>query len=468
MQTLKLSETIYYKPELPQHLHKQELAKTRGYVRWHKVWEDKATKRNIYRLSYRRFYYMDYFTIPKFLTLKEGPRHLTLELNVENKAFQSYVFSFKNKKLRIFTVEGNLIRSISPLTILSRNPLSRTPKWRKVNYSDCQGTQNNEKRLIKLFLKKCRMNKINFPWGAEKSDTFVEAVMRVYYPAYAQIKEHNNACSFGRGIATYFRYPLKTTIKKICGYNSTKITNLFVQTVSTNMSFKLETIRYVRRLLNNDQIQNLLEDPLIQRMSLEVDSIKITNFYDFIKFFKVSPPLLMKWLKVTNDRNSLTLKDTIRMFLNTKELLLQENNIPHFTNLRELHDFLVRFNHKVKNPDFQLNVDKKIEKSQIECEKIDDFEIVIPHSAHELLAWGETMHNCIGSYAHSVNQGYTIILGLKENDEIKYGIELEPSTYTIRQFRGKYNEAAPKELEEKVKQILLDKKLTMTLSTGEN
>lgn len=92
--------------------------------------------------------------------------------------------------------------------------------------------------------------------------------------------------------------------------------------------------------------------------------------------------------------------------------------------------------------------------------------IILPHGPDELQAWGNGMHNCIGSYAWRIRDGECLILGVKTEDvgnkrPCDWGIEIRGGE--ICQFRGVCNEEAPSELQNLVEQVLVEAKVVHAL-----
>jgi hypothetical protein len=86
--------------------------------------------------------------------------------------------------------------------------------------------------------------------------------------------------------------------------------------------------------------------------------------------------------------------------------------------------------------------------------------IIIPKTVHQLIEWGMKMQNCIGGYCSNIENGSSIILGITDlNGGILYGIDIEPDLKVLNQFRGKYNQEAPQELQTRICDFLIEKKL---------
>jgi len=118
---------------------------------------------------------------------------------------------------------------------------------------------------------------------------------------------------------------------------------------------------------------------------------------------------------------------------------------------------LTRYLTRIKNKDRDIKHPQIAYDLGLNGEELGDYEIVLPTRTYELKDWGEQMHNCIGGYYYSIENGYSLIYGLKLNGQIQYGIELEPESKKIRQFRGKYNEDAPSELYDRLNKKIFEK-----------
>ena len=69
--------------------------------------------------------------------------------------------------------------------------------------------------------------------------------------------------------------------------------------------------------------------------------------------------------------------------------------------------------------------------------------LTLPRTSHELRAWGDQLHSCVGSFAAAVTCGRSLLIGVERDDVLAYCAELTPGSRSIRQFHGPYNRAVP-------------------------
>ena len=80
--------------------------------------------------------------------------------------------------------------------------------------------------------------------------------------------------------------------------------------------------------------------------------------------------------------------------------------------------------------------------------KIQDYEIKLPNSGAELIAWADVLNNCMASYFDMIKIKETIIYGFFKDDELKFAVEICDNS--LIQASGKYNN----ELEDEEREIL--------------
>jgi hypothetical protein len=80
---------------------------------------------------------------------------------------------------------------------------------------------------------------------------------------------------------------------------------------------------------------------------------------------------------------------------------------------------------------------------------IGDLVIRLPKDKHTLNEWGQTLHNCIGSYFNRIISDQSIVIGFYRNQQIQYAMELQVDkidndinklSYKKIQLRAKHNE----------------------------
>lgn len=103
--------------------------------------------------------------------------------------------------------------------------------------------------------------------------------------------------------------------------------------------------------------------------------------------------------------------------------------------IKELHDFLATFTRRLMKPDFELKHFKEAYK--VNGLIINGYTIVLPKTYHELIEWGNKMHNCIASYAQRCGKETQILGLLNKTGELVANIEIRKKT--VQQFYGDHN-----------------------------
>ena len=73
----------------------------------------------------------------------------------------------------------------------------------------------------------------------------------------------------------------------------------------------------------------------------------------------------------------------------------------------------------------------------------------------DLIAEGNEMKNCIGTYGQDVKEGRALLLSLRKDDQPVYDIEIDPLSFKVIQAREKENGDAPKEIHDIARKIAL-------------
>lgn len=74
--------------------------------------------------------------------------------------------------------------------------------------------------------------------------------------------------------------------------------------------------------------------------------------------------------------------------------------------------------------------------------EIGGYEISVPHSAKDLVAEGNAMRNCIGTYGSDFKDGETILLFFRKDGKPFMDAEISPSTFAVKQVYRFANSAA--------------------------
>ena len=143
-----------------------------------------------------------------------------------------------------------------------------------------------------------------------------------------------------------------------------------------------------------------------------------------------------------NGSNIWTIRDTynLEMKLNDKnrELYLSEH-----VKLTEAHDWLVKVINSQKGEDYSLKVPEYI-KRRYEV-PVDSFTAHVPLSANELLAVGNELHNCVGTYADKVLAHERWICVIAKGTELIACLEIEENC--LVQAKLKYNKSVKEDTE---------------------
>lgn len=110
-------------------------------------------------------------------------------------------------------------------------------------------------------------------------------------------------------------------------------------------------------------------------------------------------------------------------------------------NITEIHNFVNAEFDKIKtaNKKFVKNDFWKKYAAFNGKEIAEGIQMIVPETTHELVEWGATQNNCIGSYANRVYDNNTMILGFKNAEGNWIGHAEISSDMRLRQLLGKHN-----------------------------
>lgn len=129
-----------------------------------------------------------------------------------------------------------------------------------------------------------------------------------------------------------------------------------------------------------------------------------------------------------------------------------------FKDLKELHDDISRQYRRIKDPDFEIPMTKTVLESGIDGLIHEGMQIVVPKNRYTLMEWGETMRNCIASYAKNASRKECLILGIYKEGILIYNIEVNRRG-EVRQFFGKGNSSPDRAERESIEKLLTEKKI---------
>jgi hypothetical protein len=141
------------------------------------------------------------------------------------------------------------------------------------------------------------------------------------------------------------------------------------------------------------------------------------------------------------------MSDTGSMLRQIRNRTVRRNVLAFRGSIQDIHDFAVLEYGKMKHQNRKIKYSENVNAlngQRIQGEGTMMIECVLPYDTHTLVEWGSQQKNCIGSYADSVLQKTSLIIGFKNvetNDWIGHA-ELKKyvnGVYWISQLSGKYN-----------------------------
>lgn len=219
----------------------------------------------------------------------------------------------------------------------------------------------------------------------------------------------------------------------------------------------------------NDADLNLKEDEIIFIVENEINvdrMIKILKHTTFHKAIKYAN----KQLELIGDDRR-TIADIIRDWydyigdckllrydLNNDFILFPKNLVKSH---EETHGLVKRNKNQIYN---KLIAEMYTELFKLFSWSYKNNVIIVPKSADEIVEEGHKLNHCVSSYVENVAKGDTVILFLRNKDNINkpfYTIELDPEDYKIVQCRGKNNKSMDKDIEKVINKFKKDKLLPL-------
>ena len=199
-------------------------------------------------------------------------------------------------------------------------------------------------------------------------------------------------------------------------------------------------------------------------------ALSIELFHSFFRDFGFKDQYLTEMWSITNDHLgepdasdwmirqfhlTHSLIDTSIMFKAIKSRTLRTAIKQHVArsrmNIQEIHDFVNAEYDKIKTENKKFasnNNNSKLFKkfAEFDGKWIEKrIQIIVPKTTHELVEWGATQNNCIGSYAGRVYDGKTIVIGFKDVEGNWIGHADINNNMYINQLLGKHNQALSRE-----------------------
>lgn len=206
----------------------------------------------------------------------------------------------------------------------------------------------------------------------------------------------------------------------------------------TDTYFGKEELRYFFKYFNHKKIQ----DDLVQSINYSL------AYYGSHEVEEENVYFLSSAVFLYNEELNLV-KDAGRMLKEIKNRTVRKNILGFKGNIRETHDLIVIEYNKVKQADRKIKYYP--DEDRFHNKNVNENIIsVLPQSTHELIEWGATQHNCMGSYGERiangiVRQSRTLIVGFKNKLTNKWighaRIERANGLMCIAELRGDYNQS---------------------------
>ena len=234
--------------------------------------------------------------------------------------------------------------------------------------------------------------------------------------------------------------------KKMTGYKGKK-TKEMLKGASVG---RLQFLKLFKGLIPIDALNGDLK--AIAANGTFPNDIKINKVRKFLKNF--SPERLKIMAGAYNNIPTFrygfrvsTLTDIVRMWNDYLGQLTLPDQPRDFDSL---HDILFAQIGRKSKSNILLKINNKLSKvnNQIVKYSGDEYSIWMPKDSFELAEAGAALHNCLGSYIHSVNRGDVSILLVSKNNVLSHAMSLNPSgdRFVVDQFVADRN-SPPKDTE---------------------
>jgi hypothetical protein len=292
-------------------------------------------------------------------------------------------------------------------------------------------------RIGKVFKNFFEHNKLPY----DKKQPWQNNVFNTMYPALKDAK-----CQFVPHLSgvysRYFRNPsIKYVIKQCFGNSGKVITQKVSDYYEKEKQFDILKLGVLLKgLLSFDEIIKVIDSAPIKPYT---GPIWVKDFRSLMRNYSSKRILSI----VMRGDTGYIVSDTIGMWRQHKTRLILPEKPKSFS---ELHDNFSQQIYKLKSVDFDLYI--REDYKRIDGTVIEDMTIVVPKTAHQLIDWGRTLSNCMGSYSERVNEKRVCLLGILKGGELTYAISIENKCIT--QFKAKFNDEALDEDKVKVERFL--------------
>lgn len=220
----------------------------------------------------------------------------------------------------------------------------------------------------------------------------------------------------------------------------------------------IKTLDHLRGAINLLIIARGFNPQVLEKLDLEVvcnymrynsSPLIRKHFKSFFRDFGYKDEYLLEmfsnWQEDVNGLITFggTAVDASRMFQNIKgrnhRTAIKQHVARSRMNVQEIHDFVTAEYNKIKTENKKLPK-TKFYKTFAEFDGkwiAEGIQMIVPKMTHDLVEWGATQNNCIGSYAERVYNGQTIIIGFKDIEGTWIGhAEVQISSTPLEILKG--------------------------------
>jgi len=331
----------------------------------------------------------------------------------------TFKLSFKNNKFNFYrtSIKSNRAVKIVNPSKMFECLFHRDKKVKRNGLAKAQ-----KQRLYGLIQKFCKDHSINIKYLSKDPLTLIK---QLCYPGLAGF---DNISKIETGQCG--RFGKVNLVKAVLGTNGSLSKKLLTEAITKHPN-KYEGIILVSRVLKQlfglDKAQEFLRDVNIGYIgNLKYGYREPLNLTQTIKrykqfFSKFTFNKIKKMYKVNIDHSSWS--DTVDFIRDNPNIIIPDE----FEDIKDLHDKLAEQLNRVKRAKLLIEKSADIEVPQVfrDCKsnwKSSRYELAFPKNGLDLVEWSEIMKNCVSSYEDQIRKGTYYIVGLKENNQLKYNI----------------------------------------------
>ena len=254
----------------------------------------------------------------------------------------------------------------------------------------------------------------------------------------------------------------------------------------------IKTLDHLRGAINLLIIARGFNPQVLEKLDLDTvsNSMRYNStpsirkyFKSFFRDFGFKDEYLIQMFGIESDYySSQHAVDASRMFHGIKgrnhRTAIKQHVARSRMTVQEIHDFVTAEYNKIKTENKKFPK-TKFSKTFAEFDGkwiAEGIQMIVPKMTHDLVEWGATQNNCIGSYADRVYNGQTIIIGFKDiegqwighaeiqNNVAYIGTVEVPVNGGMTQLLGKHNQPLPEETRKPIVEFLKDE-LKVTLNS---